>query len=250
MNGTSFSLKGKKILITGASSGIGRSCAVIASKLGAEVILTSRRKEQLKATLDLLEGSGHQIILADLRNPSDRECLVQDLPELDGVVFCAGKIDPFPVKFLSEEKIMDLMQLNFYSTALLSANLLRQKKLKEYSSLVYLSSFGAHHTYKGGAIYASSKLAIEGFSKVIAQENKALKIRTNCIAPAMVETEVYTEATRQISEEAMAKHTELYPLGIGQPEDVANTAAFLLSPASRWMTGQTIFLDGGLSLNL
>jgi len=245
-----FQLNGKKILVTGASSGIGRSVAVFLSEMGAELILTARREQQLKESISLLKGGIHSYVVADLLKEEDRNQLINSLSAVDGVVFSAGKIEPFPVKFLSKEKLDSVMDLNFSSTVLLAASLLRSKKINDHASMVFISSFGAHHTYKGGAAYAASKLGVEAFAQVIAQEHGASGIRCNCVAPAMVKTEVYEETERQISAEKLNDHIQKYPLGVGYPEDVAHAISFLLSPASRWITGQTLFLDGGLSLGL
>lgn len=250
MDKNPFSLQGKKVLVTGASSGIGRQTAISVSRQGGVLVLTARREDELKHTLGLLSGSGHEIIVADQTVKEQREHLINSVQQLDGIVFCAGKIDPFPIKFLTEEKITSLMDVNFTSTALLAGGLIRSKKIEANASLVFISSYGAHQTYKGGAVYASSKLALEGFSKVLSQETDPLKIRVNCLSPAMVKTDVYDEASKQLSDEIMNAHIDRYPLGVGYPEDVANAAVFLLSPASRWITGQNIILDGGLSVGL
>ena len=245
---TQFHLYNKTILITGASSGIGKQIAISASEMGANLIITGRDKQRLQDTFDQLKKGNHQQFIADLLMPEDLNKLVEDLPELDGIVHCAGIVKPFPIKFISSDKIKETFDVNYNIQLLLMAQISRKKKLKKDASIVFSSSISAAHPHKGGALYSGSKAALEAFSKVIVLEFSSLKIRSNCIASAMVKTPMYEYAQKQGSKEQMDEHVNKYPLGVGLPEDVANAAIFLLSDASRWMTGQTITLDGGFLL--
>lgn len=245
---TPFHLKNKTILITGASSGIGKQIAISASKMGAKVILTGRNESRLNDNIKLLKSDGHKTITADILSEDDRIKLIELLPNLDGVVNCAGVVKPYPIKFITQQKIDETLNINYEAPLLLMAGILKKKKLNKNASLVFISSTAGQNPHKGGVIYSSSKASIESLSKVLALENYHLGIRSNCISPAMVKTEMYDEAEKGMSKEFMDKHIEGYPLGVGYPEDVANAAIFLLSEASRWITGTNMRLDGGYLL--
>jgi NAD(P)-dependent dehydrogenase (short-subunit alcohol dehydrogenase family) len=248
MSNTSFHLNNKTILVTGASSGIGKQVAISASRMGATVIITGRNEERLNATFKELETKESQQFLADLQDSVGLELFVEGLPDLDGIVHCVGIVKPFPIKYISIEKINETFDVNYNIQLTLMAQIARKKKLKRNASIVFSSSISAAHPHKGGALYAGSKAALEIFSKTLVLEFSHLKIRSNCLASAMVKTPMYDYAQNQASKEQMDKHVEKYPLGVGLPDDVANAAIFLLSDASRWITGQTITLDGGFLL--
>jgi len=241
-------LTNKKILITGASSGIGRATALLCDRLGAQVVLTGRNEEALTATRALLKNDA-QIILSDLSKEEESSRLTKEIAAVDGFVHCAGIINPLPIKFLKQKHIDDLFKINFSSAVLISSGLLSAKKLNNNASVVFISSISSKHPYSGGALYTSSKAALEAFSRGFALETAAKKIRVNTIAPGLVRTKIFDQAEAIFSKEEMAEMEARYPLGIGEPEDVANTIAFLLSPASKWITGSIIKMDGGLLLN-
>lgn len=245
---TPFHLHNKTILVTGASSGIGRQIALSICEMGGNVVITGRDKKRLEETFINLKGKNNSNITADLLNQNDLSDLVNNIPMLDGIVHCAGIVKPFPVKFLSEEKIQETFQTNYNIQVLLMAQITRQKKINKNASIVFLSSISATHPHKGGALYSASKAAIESLSKVIALEFYPQGIRSNCLSPAMVKTPMYDYAEKGASKETLDEHVNKYPLGIGSPADVANAAVFLLSDASKWITGITITLDGGFLL--
>ncbi|MBL1233598.1 MAG: SDR family oxidoreductase [Flavobacteriales bacterium] len=248
MNNTVFHLHNKTILITGASSGIGREIAITLAKMGGQLVITGRNENRLKETFSILEGDGHKMLVADLTDENQIETISSEIPKLDGVVLNAGVSDPFPIKYITSKKIEQTFSTNFNATVLLIASLLRKKTIKNEASIVFISSISANFPSKGGAMYGSSKAAIENFSKVLALELSHQRIRSNCIAPGMVKTKIYDDVEKVISKEAMDKHIEQYPLGVGFPEDVANSVVFLLSNASRWITGTSIVIDGGYTL--
>lgn len=245
---TPFHLHNKTTLVTGASSGIGREVAVSISKMGGTVIVSGRNKERLDETFKLLGTGDHKSLPADLLDATALDHFVKSLPALDGVVNCAGIVKPFPIKFLSDEKIAETFSTNYNAQVLLMAQLARQKKLNKNASIVFMSSVSADHPHKGGALYSGSKAALESFSKVVALEFFTQGIRSNCLAAAMIKTPMYDTAEKEASKETMDEHVNKYPLGVGLPEDAANAAVFLLSDASRWITGTTITLDGGFLL--
>lgn len=245
---TPFHLNNKTILVTGASSGIGRQVAISISEMGGNVVLSGRKKAELEVTLSNLTKGNHQIYAADLLDETARKELVKKIPTLDGIVNSAGVVKPFPIKFITQEKIDETLNINYEIPLLLMAELTKSKKINKNASIVFMSSISGQHPHKGGALYAASKAAIESLSKVFALENYHLGIRSNCISPAMVKTEMYEEAEKGMSKESMDEHVNQYPLGVGHPTDVANTAIFLLSDASKWITGINIVLDGGFLL--
>lgn len=245
---TPFELHGKTVLVTGASSGIGRQVAASIASMGGNVLLTGRNEQKLVESYEALEGEGHRIIVADLTNEEERMELVKELPVLDGIVHCAGVVQPYPIQFLNQKKIDETLNINYEIPVLLMSAITSKKKLGNNASIVFISSISGQHPHKGGAMYAGSKAALEAFSKVVALEFYAQGVRSNCISPAMVKTDMYDVAAEGMTTEAMDAHIAQYPLGVGYPEDVANTAVFLLSDASRWITGINITLDGGFLL--
>ena len=249
MNNTPFHLTGKTVFITGASSGIGRQIAISGSEMGAKIVMTGRDKHRLEETYSLLKGEGHVILTADLVDSEQIVSLVQELPQLDGVVMNAGIVNAYPLKFLTSEKIEETFSINFNAIVLLIAGIMRKRKLNKGGSVVFVSSISSNFPPKGSAMYSSSKAAIEAFSKVLALEHSQQKIRSNCLAPGMVKTALYNDVEQRVTKESMDAHIASYPLGVGHPEDVANAAVFLLSDASKWITGTTITLEGGCLLN-
>jgi len=249
MNNTPFHLHNKIIFITGASSGIGRQIALSTAEMGGKLIITGRDKNKLEETLKLLKGGGHIAFIADLNNLEQIDDLIKKLPKLDGVVMNAGISEAYPIKYLTSQKIQETFNVNYNAVVLLMAGITRQKKLIKGASIVFTSSISSSFPPKGGAMYSGSKAAIENFSKVLALEQFQQKIRSNCITPSMVKTNLYEDLEKTVTKESMDTHIKQYPLGVGFPEDVANCAVFLLSDASRWITGTSIIVDGGFSLN-
>jgi NAD(P)-dependent dehydrogenase (short-subunit alcohol dehydrogenase family) len=241
-------LKNKNILITGASSGIGRASAILCDQLGANAIITGRNTEELNKTAGQLKNKTQQLS-ADLSSEDEINKLVSALPDIDGFVHCAGIIQPVPIKFLAQKSIDDIFRINFNSAVLLSGQLLRQKKLNSGASVVFISSVSSHHPYTGGSLYTSSKAALESFAKGLALETAPKKIRVNTISPALVRTKIWDQAEEIYSKEEVAEIESRYPLGLGEPADIANLVAFLLGSSSKWMTGSVIQIDGGLLLN-
>lgn len=238
-----FSLSGKTILVTGASSGIGRAIAIACSQAGARVILNGRNQSRLQATMEALSGEGHEAVQADLTDAEQRTFLVESLPQLDGVVHCAGIGSRVLCKMLEDQDVSRVMQANFKAPVLLQAELLREKKIAKEASIVFIASAAATMPSVGNAIYSASKAAIIAYAKCLAQELANRKIRVNCISPAMVWTDL---ALVGATEEQLREAEQNYPLKrYAQPEDITGAAIYLLSDAAVWVTGSNIELTGG-----
>jgi len=243
-----FSLHDKTILVTGASSGIGRAIAIICSKMGATVIITGRNSNRLSETFNLLEGENHQLFIADLTNSGDLATLIESLPKLDGLVNNAGIIKPLILQLTEPEDISDIIKINTLAPIQLTQLLLQHKKLNKGASLVYISSINGNNcTSIGSSIYASSKSALTGFMKGIALELAPRSIRANCINPGMIETDFFNDSCIGVDE--LENDRLKYPLKrFGKPEEVAYAAVYLLSDATRWITGSSLLIDGGYTL--
>ena len=239
-----FSLEGKTILVTGASSGIGRGIAVTCSKMGATVIINGRNKERLLETLSQMEGENNKLVVGDLTDTQSLSTLVEALPKLDGVVHCAGIGQRIPCKLLSEQLVDEVMDVNFKAPILLQTELLKQNKQNKGGSIVFVASIASWSPSFGNSVYSASKGAIISYANCLALELAPRKIRVNCISPAMVWTDLII--ADGIDEEQLKKDEQKYPLKrYGQPEDIANLAVYMLSDASTWMTGSNVKISGG-----
>ncbi len=243
-----YTLTGKTILITGASSGIGRTTAIECTRLGATVIITGRNKERLDESFGRLEGTGHMQFIADLSGPERIEGLVKELPGLDGIVHCAGIYEPLPFQFLDEEKLKNVFDINFTAPTILTQQLLKIKKINKNASIVFISSIsGVYCSSNGGSAYSASKGAINGLAKGMALDLAPRSIRVNCVNPGMIQTNIFADGT--ITEEQLADDMKRYPLKrYGKPEEVAFAVIYLLSDASKWVTGSNLLIDGGYTL--
>jgi NAD(P)-dependent dehydrogenase (short-subunit alcohol dehydrogenase family) len=242
---SSFSLAGKTILITGASSGIGQEAALTASQAGAVLIVTGRNQERLKDTFNRLYGQNHIMIAADLTHADEIAALIDELPEIDGIVHSAGITGHLPAKFIGPDDITSLFRINFEVPVLLTARILKKKKLCNGASVIFLSSIATRYPYFGGALYSSSKAALEAYSRTLAIELAPKGIRSNCISPSFVKTPMVQGAGETISSEVLEKFEKMMPLGFGEPMDVANAIIYLLADASKWITGSNMVLGGG-----
>lgn len=245
MNNIPFALSGKRILITGASSGIGAQTAISVAAMGATVIITGRNKNNLHSTFLKLTGKGHQEIIADIC--TEVELIVNNCGQLDGIVNCAGITKHVPIKFLDQKNFDQVFNVNYNAPVFLTNRLFKEKKINQGASIVFISSLASKFPFKGGSYYSGAKAAIDTFSKTIAIEFASQKIRANTINPGMVKTPLLEGAEETISKEAMAEHEKAYPLGFGDTNDIANACIFLLSDASKWITGTNMIMDGGLT---
>ena len=241
-----FSLEGKTILVTGASSGIGRGIAIACSKMGASVIVNGRNEERLNETLLQMTGENNQKAVADSSNIGSVSSMVSALSKLDGVVHCAGIGQRVLCKQLQESDLDNMMDVNFKAPVMLQTELLKQKKINKAASIVFIASIAAESPTIGNAMYCASKGAIISYANCLSIELAPRLIRVNCISPAMVWTDLIFKGG--ITEEELKEDEKRYPLKrYGTPEDIANLTIYLLSGASSWMTGSNIKLTGGVS---
>jgi len=243
-----FSLEGKTILVTGASSGIGRAVAIECSKLGATLIITGRNKDRLNETFLHLNGNQNNIqIIADLTNYADIEKIVEFSPNLDGLVNNAGKTKVLFVKAIKKQVLEDVFNTNTIAPILLTQLLVKKGKMNNSSSIVFTSSLsGVFCVHYGESMYAASKGAISGFAKGAALDLSRLNIRVNCVNPGVILTDIFNGV---LTEDEMEMKKKFFPLKrFGQPTDVAYAIIYFLSDASSWVTGADLKIDGGYTL--
>ena len=244
-----FSLEGKSILVTGASSGIGKTVAIETSKLGANLIITGRNEDRLKDTFSSLSGDNNLCITADLLNENDLIKLLNNVPKLDGIVHCAGISGHYLFSFLKKEDVNKMFGINFFSPMYITKQLLKEKKISKNCSIVFLTSTsGILSSYIGGSLYSATKGALNGLIKGLALELAPKKIRVNSVMPSMIETPIMNSG--DLTREQFDEDKKLYPLKrYGKPEEVAYAVIYLLSDASSWTTGINLLLDGGRSIS-
>lgn len=250
MNDSPFQLTGKRILVTGSSSGLGRAIAIEVSRMGAQVIITGRNETRLQETFEQLEGSGHIAIAGDLSDADFPGQLVAKIDgKLDGIVLNAGIMKLLPIQFLTDEWIETMSNVNYKAPVKITRDLVKAKKLNKGASFVFITSInGGVVGTKAQSMYASTKAGLTGFVKALAVDLGPRQIRLNCIAPGMVLTEGSKGVYETLTEEEVHEDLKKYPLGrYGQPEDIAYAAVYLLSNASSWMTGTTMVIDGGFT---
>lgn len=245
-----FSLEGKCILVTGASSGIGRGIAVACAKMGAKVLLSGRNEARLQETLSLMSGDGHTVLCGDLNSEETRKEVVEKIPDLNGVVYCAGISQIQMAKRMEQSSLEGIFQTNVFSPLMLNTLLLKKKKIKKDSSIIFISSIsGVYRSQIGEGGYGATKAALTGYVKSLALELAAQGIRVNTIHPGVVETPLLEVSNGTFGEEELEALRQKYPLKrFGKSEDIAHCAVYLLSDASSWMTGSNLLIDGGFTL--
>lgn len=247
MNYNPFTLIGKTVLITGASSGIGRATAIECAKMGATCVLCGRNEQRLQETLQALEGANHIVIAADLLTDEGILAIVNQTPKLDGVVCNAGINLMSPLYFLKSDEMNTVFQTNVLAPMNLMNALLRKKNIKNQASLVFLSSIDALNPDVGSSAYAASKAALTSFMRSCAKELAPRKIRSNAVQPGLVETGMMHNGF--VSEEDLEKNKEHYLLKrFAKPEEIAWSIVYLLSDASSFMTGSIVTIDGGATI--
>lgn len=243
-----FTLEGKTILVTGASSGIGRGVAIACSKMGAIVVLNGRNQQKLDETRSQLAGEGHTVLAVDLTDRDAVARVIGDMPKLDGIVHCAGIGQRLLCKQLKEQDVDSVMDANFKGPVLLQQTLLEGKKINKGASIVFIASIATWSPSIGNAVYSASKGAIVSYANCLSLELAPRQIRVNCISPAMVWTDLVIQDG--IDEEQLKEDEQKYPLKrYGTPEDIAHLAIYMLSDASSWMTGSNVKISGGGKLS-
>ncbi len=249
-----LSLVGKKLLVTGASSGLGKETAIVLSKLGATLGLLARNEKRLKETLTLLEGNGHKVFPFDLEQldaiPEIVKTIVEEIGPLSGFFHAAGIASVLSIKSVKEKSIISPFKSSIFAALMLSKAFCQKGvKAEGMASLVYMSSAAALTGSKGLSVYAASKAAVDGSVRALAVELAEKNIRVNSVAAGMIKTEMHEAMTDNMSLEMLKDREHHHPLGFGEPFDVAMAVAFLLSDASKWITGTTMVVDGGFSIN-
>lgn len=237
------------VLVTGASSGIGRRVAHEAARHGAKVVLLARRDDALREVHDELDGEGHLVVSADLLDfdaiPMMLRSVVDAVGPLDGLVHAAGLHRAMPLRTVSTDLVDRLFATNV-TTGLMLTKAFRHKQIRGVSpSIVFLSSAVALVGEPGVSVYSATKGAIAAMSRSLALELVREGIRCNAIAAGMVDTDLTAGIREALGPEAWNKIEQAHPLGIGHVSDVAHAVLYLLSPASRWVTGSTLVIDGG-----
>ena len=242
-----FSLEGKTILVTGASSNIGRQIAVKCSEMGAKIIATARNEDRLKETISKMSGEGHLYIPNDLSDEEQIPLLVEQVPKLDGIVMCAAVFRTTPIRNNRRKYTEEMFKTNTFSNIDLVQLMLKNKKIKEGGSILFISSVAAYRPYAGNALYSATKGAINSFSQVLAIEQSSRKIRANCLSPGIIKSDM-APIDWAVTQEELDKEEARFPLGFGHTEDIAYAAIYMMSDASKWVTGTNMIVDGGQSI--
>ena len=247
-----FSLKDRKILITGASSGIGRQCAIECSRMGAKIVLIGRNEERLMETYSSLEGTNHIPIVANIIDFNEFDHILSDCLEKDGPVngflHVAGIERTLPLRNLKPDDYMDLYKTNFVSGVNILKIISKKNNYVKGCKVVFISSITASIARVGTLAYTASKGAILSAVRELAVELASKGINVNCISPGTVLTPMMKEFLSELSEEEKKKRLEGFPIGIGEPQDIALASIFLLSDGARWITGQNLIIDGGYTV--
>ncbi len=244
-------LSNKHIVITGASSGIGREVALLVNKLGAKVSLIGRKKDLLESLIQDLQGEENQFYEFDVTNFNDIDNLVSRIVTtnglIDGFVHSAGIEMTRPLKMLKIEHYREVFDINTISALEITKSITKNTNISTNASIIYISSIVAILGQPGKTAYSASKGALIAAAKCLALELAPKGIRVNTILPALVETDMSSKILASLSEEGKNNILKMHPLGFGSPIDIANSAAFLLSSAARWITGSEFLIDGGYS---
>lgn len=249
MQNNPFSLSGKNILITGASSGIGRQCAITANQLDAFVILIGRSQERLEETANLLGNKNYLLLSADITAYDETldklEKLLSGI-KVDGIVHAAGISTTLPLRNITPEKMQPFFETNVFAAINITKLLTKAKFANpEGMSIVFMSSIMGVVGELGKTIYSLTKGALVAGTKSLALELANKKIRVNCISPGVVESPMSASAVYAQDEAAYDKIKSYHPIGLGKTEDIANASVFLLSDGARWITGTNLIVDGG-----
>lgn len=242
-------LAGKRLFVTGASSGLGRASAIAASKCGARVVISGRDRERLDDTLSQLSGEGHEALVADLRTADEAvenvKTIVKAGGPLDGVFHAAGISMTLPVRLIKQQQIDDVFRSSVYGAFGLTRAAAQKNVMNDGASVIFMSSISALKGHNGMTAYSSAKAAVDGLVRSAAMELAPRRIRVNSILCGAVYTEMYAREVDRMGPDWIASIGDKHPLGFGQIDDISNVVLFLLSDASRWITGSAMAVDGG-----
>ena len=249
-----FSLENKVIIVTGASSGIGAQCAIDCSKMGAKVVLIARNIERLQQTLALLEGDGHMIMPLDLSFSDGLKDsvknIVSQMGKIGGVVNCAGISSVTPLKLVTDEMLDVFFRTNVYSAINLSKEVSRVGNYDKDAgcSIILVASIMGVVGEKCKALYSATKGALIATSRSMAYELAKNRIRVNVVSPGAIETPINAMLPHMADPELRRQLEDKHLLGLGECSDISNACIYLLSDASKWVTGQNLIVDGGYTV--
>jgi NAD(P)-dependent dehydrogenase (short-subunit alcohol dehydrogenase family) len=247
VTGSPFSLEGRHILVTGASSGIGEAAARLCAQMGARVIACGRNEERLQKVVSELAGDGHLAVVGDLTDPAGRQAVVDAVPALDGCVFSAGAAALAPVRMISQRHLDAMFAVNYDAPVLLTQGLLAKRKVAQGASLVYVTAIAEHVAPNATGVYSGAKAALTATVRTIAVEQARQGIRANCVSPGYVATPMLEGLQSVMNTQ---DKVELAPLGVIEPDEIAAGIAWLLAPASRWVSRTSLVIDAGLTLHV
>ena len=249
-----MALTGKHIVVTGASSGLGRETCIVLSQLGAKVSLISRRKGKLDDTISAMDGEGHRSFPYDVSDVEGIEDLVKQITEengkIDGFVHAAGIGTVLPISMTKYDALLDMMKIHLFSFVEFVRLFSKKKFSNDGASIVAVSSAGTIHSDKGKLAYSTTKGALDKAVRPLAIElGESRKFRVNTINPGWIKTDMYNEFVKTFGQESMDKNLTTHVLGVAEPTEVANVIAFLMSDASKKITGQNIVVDSGWTIH-
>ncbi len=248
-----FSLENKTILITGASSGIGRQCAIDCSKMGAKVVLIARNEERLNETRSMMEGNGHVLVCQDLTCfetiPDIVKNIVKQIGALDGVLHCAGISNTEPLKLYGVDRLEEFFGANVFGAVMLTREICKLKNInKNGASIVFFASVAGIVGESCKSAYSMTKGALISGTRALAVEYSKKNIRVNSVSPGVIETPINAKQKYMVEPELRAQFEAKHLLGLGKTTDISNACIYLLSDASRWVTGQNLIVDGGYTV--
>jgi len=247
-----IALNGKRYLISGAASGLGRATSVLLSKLGAELLLLDINDEGMNSTKELCGDAVVHCISANLQNPIEIKpvitAAVEKWGKLNGFVHLAGRPYVSPLKSINHNRATEIFNLNTYAAIELAKVFISKNVYKgEAGSIVFISSVYGFVGSSANVGYAMSKAALHGVTKSLSIELATKNVRVNCIAPGFVKTKMLDNVSGSFNQDYYNTLNNLHPLGLGEVDDVANAIAFLLSDMSKWITGTILSVDGGFT---